>query len=308
MAILGTVGWLSTGCGASDAEIRRAKASGYMTDFAIVFRNALAVIKARYPKSDDDARAGKIITAWHPVNLQGGGRGATLARGNNLNNAQTSLAGAAGVGQNTTNIGNTADPLGRQYFVRFTVRVTGGRPWRVHVRGEVSLWRVGEQPQQLRGADIPPWLRGREESLQLEIYRRLERYAVEIPPRRPESADAKKAAALELGRFANLPSDAADVLARVYRLGQVRDVGELRQHMVEDFVWSRSEPPSSVVAVAMWQADATVLQDLVRTLEGGCRLSDDSFQIGCPGVQSPPISGARFAKRSGRWRFTYFVR
>src|SRR5262245_7942720 len=61
------------GCGASEQEIRDAKTSGYQTDFAIVYSEALAATRELYPNLVEDARVGVIKTAWHWVRIAEGG-------------------------------------------------------------------------------------------------------------------------------------------------------------------------------------------------------------------------------------------
>jgi hypothetical protein len=62
-------------------------------------------------------------------------------------------------------------------FLRFEVDVGPQRPFTIHVTGQASRWEPGLTPVRLQGADEPPWVRARADSLQLAIYQRLRDHA-----------------------------------------------------------------------------------------------------------------------------------
>ena len=62
----------SGGCTTSAREVREARTSGYMTDFAVVYSAALAATKELYPTINESATRQLIATAWHPLNLTTG--------------------------------------------------------------------------------------------------------------------------------------------------------------------------------------------------------------------------------------------
>jgi hypothetical protein len=289
---------IACGCGASDAELRKAQTSGYRADFAVVYSEALAATRDLYPQLVEDARTGTIQTGWHPV------RGTSDADSGTATSGAGATQTGAGGGQSLTRAGAG----GTLYLVRFTVRVVGGKPWRVRVEGESGKLTIGDSmlPVPLRGAEVPPWLAGREKKLRLAIHKRLESYAVPLKYR--SSEDRPPPPALDTGKWSGLPAGADKVVAEVERAATTRDVGALRRHMVDDFVWSLGSEPSAEMAVVTWQADPSRLAELARALEGGCAAVEG--ELVCPSVAAAgDFTGYRvgFARRGDAWKMTYFV-
>jgi hypothetical protein len=284
-------------CGASEVELRRARTSGYQADFAVVYNQALAATRELYAQLVEDARTGIIRTAWHPIATRGSNDDPVASnRGAQLGSQGT---GASSLG--------TSGPNRDTFFAKFTVYVAGGRPWRVRVEGEASLWKAGEVPSPLRGADVPPWLKAREDALRLAIFHRLERYAV---PLRHQSSERKPAVvAPDPGRWPGLPAGAAAAIAEVDRAAAARDTGALRRLMVDDLTWSFGDAPSADVAIATWQADPTTLVELGRALGAGCAATADG-EVVCPAAATGEgYAGYRagFARRGTTWKLVLFV-
>lgn len=275
---------LLAACGASDAEIHRAKTSAYQADFATVYSQALGAVRDLYPQIAEDAAAGQIKTAWHPVRI-------TTGTGDDDQAVSQDPTGGpmAGIA--------TARGHRKYYFIRFDVFVVGGNPWRVRVRGQASAWRPGEVPTPLRGAEIPHWLKGRTEALQVAIYRRLKQHAVPLEVERVERDRAAPAESADPTRFGDLPPEAVDVVGRVHAAARARSHQLLRGLMADDFVWADGEAPSADVAVAMWQADPGVLSGLAEALEGGCAVEGEAIVCG----------EARFRQVGGTWRLARFA-
>lgn len=285
----------AAGCSTSAAEIRTARRAAYMTDFAVVYSEALAATKELYPTLAENASAGVIRTAWHPVRIA----------------AQT--AGASTDNPNPQALGNTAGgavaPINsrrKQFFVRFRVYVVGGKPWRVRLEGQASSWELGEVPVPLKGAEIPPWLEGRTESLRVAIHRRLAAHAVEV-----EEAAATKAAVRappDESEFVDLPEGATKVVAAVAHAAKGRDLESLRANIAGDISWSPGATGADT-AIAMWSADSTLLTELSRVLAAGCASSDT--EVVCPAAAGiPGYRGffARFISAAGEWKLISFYR
>jgi hypothetical protein len=282
-------------CGASEAEVHRARTSGYQTDFAIVFSETLQAVREIYPTTEEDPRIGSIKTAWHTVNIRQGQPDSSTP------NDQTSNANPLYTG--TVN-------MRERYFIRFDVDVVGGKPWRVRVVGHAQSWKPGDaQPSGLTGAATPPWLKGRTEAVQLAIYRRLKKYAVKLktevvsakaPPKPPDVA-----------KYSALPPAAAKVVAEAEQAAGSRDVTRLRAIMADEFTYSFGDAPSADTAVLVWKADATILAELHRTLGAGCAMDAAKGQVVCPAayLTDGNFTGYRvgFAQVGGQWKMTFFV-
>jgi hypothetical protein len=290
-------------CGASDAEVRLARTSGFQTDFAIVYSETLVATRDLYPSVSEDARTGIIRTAWHPIKLGSGNMDDPTA-------AQSAMAVPGSNPQGSQSL-QTSSATRDMYFIRFVVYVVGGRPWRVRVEGEASLWRAGEVPTPLHGADTPPWLSAREDALRLAVYRRLERYAV--PLRFASSEDRAKPAAVDRTRFKGLPPEAVKVLTAVGAAALARDAATLRTHMADAFTWSLGSEPSADVAIATWQADPDLLAQLARAVEGVCARGEGVGSAAREAIvcrEQPSPQGARravFSRASGAWKLVSFL-
>ena len=262
------------------------------------------MVRELYPQLSEDARSGLIKTAWHPVHIQQG-------TNNNAtdNNLPVSTMPGSQVGNELTGP-QTNQEL---YFVRFDVHVIGGRPWRVHVHGQAALWRAGEIPTPLHGADVPQWLKGRVDSLNVAIYRRLKKYAVAIKYRK--KAPARAASPTDLAKFGPVPAAAARVIAEVDRAAVARDAGGLRQFMADQFTYSLGDAPSADTAIAVWQADGTILAALGKVLAAGCAQDPRKYITGprvvCPAryLQDSSYAGYRagFQQVGGAWKMVFFV-
>jgi hypothetical protein len=281
------------------AQIRTARSSGYMTDFAKVYSEALAVLTDLYPTLTENASAGVIRTAWHHV---------PISSDNNDSAAPTQNATATG---GTGAIGNTTSATGHKtYFCRFDVYVVGGKPWRVRIDGYASEWDAGAVPAPLKGAAIPSWLKGRVDALYVAIYKRLKGYAVKLeedtaaPPEPDEPLE-------DLATFGPIPEDAAEAVRAVRRAAAKRDFAGLRKLLADDLVWSFGGEPSADEAIVLWQADGTQLEAMVKVLDAGCRIDDPKQQVTCPPAytETPGYLGHRagFEKRGKAWKLTFFV-
>lgn len=287
------------GCGASQAEIRAAQSSGYDADFAIVYTQALAAVSALYPHLDENASAGAIRTAWHPIKYS---EGQSDPQSQQTRDVASTTPGVGGQPAGT-------NVMVKRFFIRFTVNVVGGNPWRVRVVGQASEWEAGAVPTELKGGDEPHWLKGRTEALQVAIYRRLKQYAVNIKV--ADDDEVEQAAAVDLSAVADLPGDAGQVVGAVLAAAKARDGAAIRGHMTDGFSWSLGADPSADVAIAMWQADPAVYAALVQTLEAGCVADGDV--VTCPReyATNPGFSGYRAGFRRGAdglWKMAFFVR
>jgi hypothetical protein len=286
----------------SNKEIRLARSTGYDTDFAKVYSEVLGAVTSLYPTLTENAGAGVIKTAWHYVKInqddqQGGGGQPAL-------NSSGTTSGAAGA------LG-TSPALGRKaYFVRFSVYVFGGKPWRVRVDGQAAEWEAGAVPVPLHGAAVPTWLKGRIDSIYVAIYRRLEGHAVKLTPvddgpSEPEEAEVDRAT------LGPIPAEAADAVAAALKAARKRNLGALRALMVEDFTWSFGGSASADEAMAMWQADGTIIERLIGVLEAGCRADEAKTAVTCPPAytETPGYLGYRagFVRRGDAWRMSFFV-
>jgi len=294
-------------CGASKAEIRRAQTSGYDVDFAIVYNQTLKAVTKIYPQLIENAGAGAISTAWHQVRIAQQTEDDQMTQQERDNMLRQQASGAPSMGG--VPFVMTGSTLRRKYyFIRFDVHILGGNPWRVRVHGQASEWEVGAIPTEMRGGNEPHWLKGRTEALQVAIYRRLKKYAVKLE----EPAEEKEEEAeLDTSRFGGLPEGAAERIAMVDRAATERDYETLRKSMAREFSWSLGGTLDADHAVAMWQADASVLPHLVEILEKGC-YAETPTRVTCPRAysQQPGYLGYRagFEKRAGEWLMVFFLR
>lgn len=281
-------------CGASSAERKAARASGYKAEFALVYAQALEVVRQSYPYLEENPTTGIIKTAWHPVNIN--------------TDVEDSPAGSRSALPGT----RTAQ---KRYFIRFQVYVVGGDPWRIRVDGQASEWDVGGVPAELHGANQPHWLRGRIESLEVAMYRRLKQHAVPLKttarsePMPVTSRDV--APALDAGQLGDIPEGAKKAATAVMAAARGRDLTALAATMSEAFTWSLGAPPSARDALMMWQADSAMLDALVEVLKMGCRQSANASQVVCPPeAETSGYQGFRAAFApgpDGTWKMVLFV-
>lgn len=290
------------GCGASKKEVRRARTSGYQTDFARVYSQVLEAVRSRYPQLVEDARAGVIKTSWHPMRInEGTDDGLTSQQRDALEAQQRSQGNVGAMGGSNLQR--------KRYYIRFDVHVLGGKPWRVQVRSQASEWELGAVPVELKGADEPHWLKGRTDSLYIDIYNRLQKYAVPLKVTEDTVAAAPEAAA-DLSVYGSIPADAARVVHDVVLAARQRAYPRLRASMIDEFTWSLGGDQSAEQAIVMWQADPTILPALIDVLTRGCA-ADGSTRVVCPAAALPEGYAeyrASFELRGKAWRMTSFVR
>lgn len=297
MALVGHVGlWLAlfAGCHASKSEVRAARNSGYDADFAIVYRETLAAVRKHYPQFSENASAGVIRTSWHPIRIN------------------TEQADLPSTQQASRTMG--AGQYGRDmFYIRFDVFVVGGNPWRVRVEGHASEWRRDSVPAEMHGANTPHWLKGRTEALEVEIHRRLKKYAVKLPSTaKVEETPEQPAPEVDMSRLGKFPADAAKTMAAVLGAARSRDFQALRRLMSPDFTWNLGAPPSADQALIMWQADTTLLETLAAVIQAGCRTEPGQKRVVCPAEYTgqPGYAGHRAGFEpgpGGQWKMIYFV-
>jgi hypothetical protein len=288
-------------CAATDAEVRNAKTSGYESDFATVYGEALSATVALYPHTVENAVTGLIQTAWHTVAMQTGTRQSSDPIGGGQGGSQ------GGMGQ----LSGTASSDQKRFFIRFRVHVVGGKPWRIRVQGEASEWRAGDVPMPLKGAEVPPWVKGRTNALRVAIHERLKKYAVRVDKDIP-TVKSPVIAFKEPDGFGDIPAPAKKLVGSVFRAIRSRDMTSLRASMADDLQWSLGDEGNADVALALWQADTRSLDELSKVLEAGCASGDGAVTVSCPVAYSsePNYSGFRaiFEKRKGVWQLTAFLR
>jgi hypothetical protein len=282
---------VATSCGVSSADVRAAKLSGYDTDFAAVYQAALAATRDLYPELFEDARTGVIKTAWHPIRIT-------------PETTQTSQLPGASLGRNPGAV--------KRYYVRFTVRVVGVRPWRVRVDGQASHFVPGGTPAPLTGSDVPTWLVARTDALLVDIHQRLAQFAVKLKEEAPRKhKEHIEITELEPSKYENLPPAAFEVVRAVHRFAQGRELSALRTRMTDEFAFSYGGASGSAeVALAVWQADAGALPELVRILEAGCRPDPALPRVTCPPEfqYGKGFRGYRagFEKKGAAWKLAFF--
>ncbi len=287
-------------CAASAAEVKRAERSGYNADFSTVYGETLAAVVKLYPRAAENAVDGIIRTAWHRVAVQTGTRG----------NRQRTNA-VAGSNPASTSLTSTAAANRKQFFIRFRVHVVGGKPWRIRVVGEASEWAAGDVPMPLRGAEVPPWLKGRTDALRVAIYKRLKAYAVRVEEKIPQ-AEGKIITIDEPSSFGEIPDGAQKMLVEIHRAISLRSFGDLRAQLAEDVQWSEGEVGNADVAMVMWKADPSLLEAMLGAIGRGCVAGDGNVTVSCPRAysQEPNFKGYRLIaeKRGDRWVVTAFVK
>ncbi|MBK7072304.1 MAG: hypothetical protein IPH44_08360 [Myxococcales bacterium] len=284
---------MTCGC-LSKKEIKTARNSVYDTEFANVYSAAVEAVRSLYPTFEENPTNGVIKTAWHQVKF---------SDPNADDPKSTQVADrAAGVGSaspNPAGLGYNPSFARRMYFIKFSVVVAGIRPFRVRVVGSASELRPGDAlPTELKGEAVPHWLAGRTDELIVKIYRRLKKHAVAAPEEKvaPEELEAVVV-------DGDIPVGAQEAAADVVRALHKRDYAALRAQVADDVVWSRGAAPGADVAMAMWQADPTVLAALEAAITAGCH--GDGEQVVCPA--SGAAAHAEFRLRGGVWKLTAFV-
>ena len=291
---------LSPGCAASKSEVREANNSGYSTDFATVYSETLAELRSRYPELTENATIGEIKTAWHQVRITAGNQDPPKTQSPDR---QPTLFTAA-------------SRVNKRYFIRFTVRVIGGNPWRITIVGQASEWDPATaMPTELKGGDEPHWLEGRTNSLRVAIHERLAKFAVTLPSTATPVANqgkTKDPVAVDSSQFSQLPPGAARVIEATLRASKSRDFTALEATMKRDFQWSLGAPPGARDALVMWQADTSVLDLLAEAIEAGCRADPDGKRVTCPPAytEQEEFLGHRVGfeqAADGSWLMAFFV-
>ena len=189
--------------------MQSAKHSRYDADFAIVYAAALDATRALYPNLNDAPGPGRISTAWHQVQF-GSNTDDDMAQPMSIPGA--GVGGAAGMSP-AGRAGMPTALVQKRYFIRFDVSVIGGRPWKVKVIGHASEWDPGAAyPVEMHGANRPPWLDGRIDSLQVAIYKRLNQYAKQTHEEETKTAE-EELPKTDPSTFAGVPAGAAKRLA-----------------------------------------------------------------------------------------------
>lgn len=295
--MIALVALLVAGC-VSKEEARKARASVYDADFALVYSAAVESVRSLYPTFDENARTGVIKTAWHQVKFSDPGA-------DDPKTAQVADR-AAGAGINSPTgagaLGGNPSLARRMFFVRFNVVVAGGRPWRVRVTGTASELRPGDAlPTELRGEATPHWLAGRTDALVIAIHRKLKEHAIPAPEAPPEVV----AAPLAVDVGGEIPAGARAVAVEIARALNKRDHAALRLQVADDVVWSRGAAPGAELALAMWQADPTLQAALDAAVRAGC--AGDDVEVVCPAAPTPGKARAHLGQRAGVWKLTAFV-
>lgn len=280
---LALLGAFLLGCGANAATVREANNSSYNAEFSLVYSTALGVIQDFYPQLEEDPGKGIIKTAWHPIKI-----------------TQT-------VGQTPQNpLRNTPSVQTRQkrYFVRFNVAILGPRPYKVKIDGQASSWTAGEVPAPLRGAEIPPWLGGRTETLKVEIHQKLSKHAVKMQTKSIAAAAPSPKPAKNVN--SSLPLGAAQVVSRLKTAAGKRRYAEVADYLGETVTWSKEDGPGDKeMALAIWQADPAWLANLEELLASPCDLLTPNT-IRCSKGALAHGWTALFSKKSGSWKLTQF--
>jgi len=288
-------------------DINYAKHSVYDTDFAIVYNAALDVTRALYPNLNDAPGPGRIATAWHEVKYSADqdadmGNQQTLA---NASGVQSQMANQPGAAQS----GMPTRLAYKRYYIRFDIRVVGGRPWHVKVIGHASEWQPGAaMPVELHGMARPHWLQGRTEALQVAIYHRIKQFAKYIKDDAPTETAEGELPKTDPATFKAVPAGAAKTLAEVSDILKKRDYASLRGQLSDDIIWSLGGGTGADVAMATWQADPGNFDAMAAAIAGGCGADGDKKAL-CPaGAPKPGVYQVVVEPRGEDWKVTSFVR
>jgi hypothetical protein len=292
------------GC-SNTKEINYARHSVYDADFAIVYNAALESTRTLYPNMNDNPGPGSISTAWHEVRYSND-QDADMA-------SQRALANAQGVNAQASPAAMAAGQPTRlaykRYYIRFDVKVVGGRPWRVKVVGHASEWEPGAaMPVELHGMARPHWLQGRTEALEVAIYRKIKDYAKPVKdevPGEPEQQDIVKT---DPSSFKTVPAGAAKTLADLSDILKKRDYPSLRNELSDDVVWSLGGGTGADIAMATWQADPGSFDAMAAAIAAGCAADGDRKAL-CP-AGAPKLGSFQLTvePRGDAWKVTSFVR
>jgi hypothetical protein len=266
----------------------RAKKSVYKTSFATVWNAVTAEVHREVMNMrKEDAISGDIESEWKLIERKSA---------------------------DTITTEKSSAPPG--YYIRYTVTVRGGGPWRVRVDAEAGEYVQGNalmQPIRRGSADEPAWLQARINGLTMAIHARLKAYAV-VVEEKPVEAGPKS---FETKLWPDLPPAAAQTVARVHDAAKRAAANDLRPLLARDFVWSLAAEPGADGALIAWNADPQILRNLAKLLAAGCGLrqrrgeGDDANLIACPAGATPDSEDiaprAGFAHIGGVWRFAWYL-
>jgi hypothetical protein len=233
-------------------------------------------------------------------------------------NSQDDMTGNRSLSTSGTNTPRATSPAAAQagmptrlhfkkFFVRFDVKVLGGRPWRVKVIGHASEWEPGAAlPVELVGPAKPPWLDGRTDALTLAIYKKLKPYAIAMKEETPEPKPEDLIPKTDPKSFANVPPAAAKALAQIKDAIGRRDPVELRAQLFDDVLWDAGSEPGADTAIAAWQADTQPLEAMTKVITEGC-IADGDKRVLC-GEATPRKWQLVLELRGGVWKAASFVR
>ena len=304
--------FVSSSC-ISSLEVKTAKNSLYDTDFALVYTAVLDSVRQLYPSFDDDPVKGTVKTSWTQVRYSAGDDDSAAQRSNGTGGGGQNTQGATSSnpsGQSTQQMQGTANVASlstKRYFIRFDISVNGGRPWRVRVTGHAAEWASGNAiPTELHGTQIPHWLAGRVNTMNVSIYRRLKPYAIPAPEAQVEQVDVPPP--IDPTAYGAIPTDAGQALGMLQRAIKTRDYPSLRAGLDDEVIWSLGSPGGADSAMVMWQADPSTLDAMLKVIEGGC--GADGTVIVCPAAnlenKTPPWK-LTMALHDKQYKVTSFV-
>lgn len=295
---------LATAACGNHKEVEAAKHSLYDTDFAVVFSAALDATRELYPNLEEHPGAGSVATAWHQVQY--------ASDGEDLANPTT--VNPTGVGGQGNSPGSTAAGMPtrlayKRYYIRFDVKVAGGRPWRVKVSGHAASWEPGAaMPVELHGIAKPAWLQPRVEALMVAIYKKVKPYAIPMKEEDKQATPEDELPRTDPAQFSDVPTAAAKRLALLKDAASRRDFGLLRPQVADDVRWSLGAEPGADVALAMWQADPDTLEGMARLIGATCVATADKKTVKCPADTKPGDYQLVLELRGDSWKVASYIK
>lgn len=147
-------------CGASSAEVRKARSAQYQTELDVVWARTLQAIRADYPVvrvMDRENR--RIVTCWRPIERSA--------------NASSATSGAFA-----------------WYLYRAVIEISPNPPYRVSVSGRTAVF---QQPQviPIEHGDVnePGWIEGRTNRVILQVHEALKEFATPTNEMSPRASD-----------------------------------------------------------------------------------------------------------------------